>query len=150
MMRAIVQRVHRAGVEVGGEGTGAIDRGLLVYVGVAEGDTQADARKLAGKVANLRIFDDAEGKMNLSVLDVGGGVLAISNFTVLADTRRGRRPAFVAAARPDRAEPLHECFLAALADEGCTVATGVFRTHMHIDSVADGPVNVTIDVPPPT
>ncbi len=147
-MKAIVQRVDRASVVSDGTLTGQIDRGLLVYVGVATDDTPAVARKLARKVANVRIFDDSDGRLNLSVLDIGGGVLAISNFTVQADTRKGRRPAFTNAAPGPQAQPLHEAFLAALQQEGCPVATGVFGAHMAIDSRADGPVNVIIDIPP--
>lgn len=149
-MRAIVQRVQQARVEVDGQVTGRVGPGLLVYTAVGIGDEQADAEKLARKVANLRIFPDEEGKMNLSVQDAGGAILAISNFTVLADTRKGRRPAFVYAARPEEADPLHEQFLQALRGEGVEVEAGVFQAHMIIHSVADGPVNVIVDVPPPS
>ena len=147
-MRALVQRVDWAEVRVAGQTTGQIDRGLLVYVGVATRDTAADAARLAEKVAQLRIFEDEDGKLNLSCRDARGGVLAISNFTILADTRKGRRPAFIAAAQPELAERLYDIFSAALAEQGVQVARGVFRATMQIRSAAAGPVNVLIDVPP--
>jgi len=147
-MRAVVQRVNHARVRVDGETVGRIDRGLLVYVGVASTDTPADARKLAEKIACLRIFDDADGKLNLSVRDVGGGVLAIPNFTLQGDTRKGRRPSFVSAAPGPVSEPLHDAFVAALGTWVDWVAGGVFGAHMHVDSQADGPVNVIVDMPP--
>ncbi len=146
-MRALLQRVTQAAVEVDGQVTGQIGAGLLVYTGVARDDTPAEARKLAAKVANLRIFEDDADKLNLSVQDVGGAVLAISNFTLQADTRKGRRPAFVNAAGGEQALPLHEAFTAALRDEGVRVAEGVFGAHMVIRSIADGPVNVVVEVP---
>ncbi len=149
-MRAVVQRVAWAEVEVDGRIVGRIEKGLLVYAGVAVGDGDAQACWLAEKVANLRIFTDEAGKLNLSVSDLGGGVLAISNFTVLADARKGRRPAFVAAAGADEAQPVHEAFLAALRGRDIGVATGVFGAKMAIRSEAAGPVNVVIDTPPPT
>ena len=147
-MRAVVQRVLEARVSVDGEVVGQIAHGLLAYVGVRVGDTEADARKLADKIAFLRVFADEDGKMNRTVQDVRGGVLAVPNFTLLADARKGRRPAFTDAARPEVAAPLHEAFVAELARLGCVVATGRFRTHMAIHSVADGPVNIVLDVPP--
>lgn len=147
-MRAIVQRVSGATVEVGGRVTGRIGEGLVLYVGVARGDTNVQVRKMADKIAGLRIFSDAEDKLNLSVLDVGGKVLAISNFTVQADASRGRRPAFTDAAPPEEALPLHEAFLAALEERGCPVATGVFGEKMTIRAAAEGPVNILVDIPP--
>jgi len=146
-MRAVVQRVTQAYVEVAGEVTGRIEKGLLVYVGVGVGDTGEDARWLAGKIANLRIFTDGQGRLNRSALDVGGEVLAISNFTLLADARKGRRPAFVAAADGAAAEPIHRAFLDALQSAGVPVSTGIFGAEMTIHSQADGPVNLVIDSP---
>lgn len=147
-MRALVQRVDWAEVMVAGRVVGRIDHGLLVYVGVAVGDTAADAVRLAEKVAQLRIFEDDDGKMNKSCQDVRGGVLAVSNFTLLADTRKGRRPAFTAAAAPELAERLYVTFSAALAEQSLTVARGIFRATMRIQSAAAGPVNVLVEVPP--
>ena len=144
-MRALVQRVDWAEVLVGGQIAGQIDRGLLVYVGVAAGDTEADAARLAEKVAQLRVFEDDGGKMNLSCRDVRGGVLAVSNFTLLADTRKGRRPAFTAAAPPELAQRLYEAFLAALAGQSVQVERGVFRASMIVRSAAAGPVNVIVE-----
>jgi len=146
-MRALVQRVNWAEVLVAGQIAGRVDRGLLVYVGVAAGDTEADAARLAEKVAQLRVFEDDGGKLNLSCKDVRGGVLAVSNFTLLADTRKGRRPAFTAAAAPEHAQRLYDAFLAALAGQSVKVERGVFRANMTIHSAAAGPVNVLIDVP---
>lgn len=147
-MRALLQRVHRAEVEAAGEVTGRIGPGLLVYVGVAASDGPDEARRLAEKVARLRIFEDDRGKLNHSVQDVAGAVLAISNFTLLADARKGRRPSFAAAAAAPRAEPLHEAFVGALRGEGCCVECGVFGAEMTIRSDADGPVNVIVEMPP--
>lgn len=148
-MRAVVQRVAWGQVEVGAEVVGRIEQGLLVYVGVAVEDGPEQAAWLAEKVANLRVFEDAQDKLNLSVQDVGGAVLVVSNFTLLADARRGRRPSFVAAATAEVAAPLTDAFVDALRAGGCTVATGRFRAHMRIRSEAVGPVNVVIDTPPP-
>ena len=147
-MRALLQRVHWAEVEVDREVVGRVEHGLLVYVGVAVSDTVADAQRLAEKVAHVRIFEDDHDKLNLSCQDVRGGVLAISNFTLMADTRKGRRPAFVAAAPPEEAERLYEAFVEALDVRGCRVSRGVFRARMVVRSAAAGPVNVVIDVPP--
>jgi len=146
-MRALVQRVAEARVTVGDEVVGRIGPGLLVYVGVATGDTPKDAQWLARKVANLRIFEDAQGKLNHSVRDARGSVLAVSNFTLMADARKGRRPSFVDAATTDVAEPLTQVFVEALRGEGLDVATGVFGAMMSIDSQAIGPVNVVVDTP---
>lgn len=147
-MKAVLQRVGHARVAVGSSVVGLIDAGLLVYVGVAVGDTDDEARKLAEKVAALRIFRDDAGKLNLSVLDVGGGVLVVPNFTLQADASKGRRPAFVNAAPPAHARPLCELFVKCLTELGCRVATGMFGEHMLIDSQADGPVNIILDIPP--
>ena len=147
-MKALLQRVGHARVEVDGQRVGEIDEGgLLVYLGVDAEDTSAEAKRLAEKVAGLRVFEEAQGKMNLSVRDVGGGILAIPNFTLMADARKGRRPAFVDAAPPEKAEPLYEAFVTALRDQGCRVETGQFRTTMAITSLALGPVNLVVEMP---
>lgn len=146
-MRALVQRVQRAAVRVDGDVIGSIDAGLLVLVGVTHSDTEADAAKLADKVINLRVFDDADGVMNLSVLDAGGAVLVVSQFTLYGDTAKGRRPSWVAAARPDVAEPLIESFVAELQKRGLAVETGRFRAEMAVELVNDGPITVLIEVP---
>jgi D-aminoacyl-tRNA deacylase len=147
-MRALVQRVKRAKVEVDGAVTGQVGPGLLVYLGVGRHDTPELAAKMAQKVANLRIFEDAAGKMNLSVRDVRGGVLVISNFTLLGDARRGRRPEFTAAADPELAQRLYEWFVSELRKTPLPVECGIFRASMTIDSAADGPVNVIVDLLP--
>jgi len=146
-MRAVVQRVAWAEVAVDGQVVGRIDRGLLVYIGVADGDTGREADWLAAKVANLRIFEDANDKMNQSVRDVRGGVLVVTNFTLLADAQKGRRPSFAAAARPEAAEPISEEFIQAIGNRGVPVAKGRFGAMMAVRSEADGPVNVIIDTP---
>ena len=147
-MKAVLQRVRHAEVTVDSTVVGLIDAGLLVYVGAAGGDTPDEARKLAEKIAALRIFEDSDGKLNLSVRDVAGGVLVVPNFTLQADARKGRRPAFTGAARGDQARPLCNALAGFLADLGCQVATGVFGAHMIIDSQADGPVNIILDIKP--
>ncbi len=147
-MRALVQRVGWAEVVADGRNVGRIEAGLLVYVAVGVDDTRADAEWLAAKIADLRIFEDEEGKLNMSVRDARGGVLAVSNFTLLADARRGRRPAFADAAPAEQAEPIHEAFVAALRGQALNVATGLFGARMAIRCRADGPVNVVIDTPP--
>lgn len=144
-MRTVVQRVSRGRVTVAGEVVGAIGAGLVVLLGVAREDTPEAADYLAEKVANLRIFEDAEGRMNRSVLDAGGAVLAVSQFTLYGDARRGRRPGFDRAARPELAEPLYERFVAKLREQGLTVSTGRFQTHMEVELVNDGPVTILID-----
>ena len=144
-MRAVVQRVSSAQVTVEGELTGRIEAGLCVLVGVGKNDAEADARTLAEKIARLRIFEDEAGKMNKSLLDTGGGLLAVSQFTLYADTSRGRRPSFVDAMEPGRAEQLFEGFCATARSLGVTVATGRFRTHMSVSLVNDGPVTVLLD-----
>jgi D-tyrosyl-tRNA(Tyr) deacylase len=144
-MRAVVQRVTSAQVVVEGELTGRIDAGLCVLVGVGRDDDEPHATTLADKVVRLRIFEDEAGKMNLSVLDVGGALLAVSQFTLFGDTSRGRRPSFGLAMEPTRAEHLFECFCAAARNLGVTVATGRFRTHMSVSLVNDGPVTLLLD-----
>lgn len=146
-MRILVQRVKWAQVEVNGSVVGRIEHGLLIYVGVATCDTTADAVRAADKIAHLRIFDDENGKLNLSVQDARGGVLAIPNFTLMADAAKGRRPGFVDAARGETARSIFAALLAAVESLGVNVLMGVFGTHMEIRSAADGPVNVILDVP---
>ena len=144
-MRLVVQRVTRASVTVDGEVTGKIGRGYMVLVGAEVGDTEADARLCADKLAGLRVFVDDEGKMNRSVLDVGGAILLVSQFTLLGDARHGRRPSFIAAARPEEAEPLLITMKAMLEEKGLHVETGRFRAHMDVELVNDGPVTILID-----
>lgn len=145
-MRAVVQRVADACVKVDGEIVGAVGSGLVVLVGVAPTDTVADATALADKLAGLRIFRDDAGKMNLSVIDVAGGVLVISQFTLYGDSRRGRRPSFVGAAEPDVAEPLVDATVAALEARGVPVATGRFGADMSVELTNDGPVTLVLEV----
>ena len=146
-MRALVQRVARARVTVGGRVSGEIGLGLVVLLGAAHEDNPADADWTARKVAGLRVFADAEGLMNRDVREAGGGILAIPQFTLYGETRRGRRPDFIRAARPEHAEPLFERFCATLAAEQVTVARGVFRTHMEVELVNDGPVTLMVESP---
>jgi D-tyrosyl-tRNA(Tyr) deacylase len=142
-MRAVLQRVSRAVVRVDGAPTGEIGSGLLVLLGVAEEDDEAAAERLAGKVARLRIFE-RDGRFDESVLDVGGAALVVSQFTLLADTRRGNRPSFSDAAPPDEAEPLYERFCAELRTLGVEVATGRFGARMEVELVNDGPVTIVL------
>lgn len=144
-MRAVVQRVSRAKVTVEETITGEIGRGFLVLLGVAEGDTTTDAVMLADKLAGLRVFEDSDGKMNLALADVGGAMLVVSQFTLLGDCRKGRRPSFIAAARPEVAEALYRTFVAEVQGRGITVATGRFQTHMDVELVNDGPVTLLVD-----
>lgn len=144
-MRAVVQKVSRGRVTVDGEVVGAIGQGYVVLLGVAKEDTAEAADYLAEKVAGLRVFEDEEGKMNRSILDAGGEVLAISQFTLYGDVRRGKRPGFDRAARPEQAEPLYERFVARLREHGLQVETGRFRTHMEVELVNDGPVTILVD-----
>ncbi len=144
-MRAVVQRVARAKVTVAGETVGALDGGFLVLLGVAEGDTPADAEFLAQKIAGLRVFDDEDGKMNLGLADVGGQMLVVSQFTLLGDCRKGRRPSFIGAARPDTAEQLYRHFVSRVEEQGIRVATGRFQQHMLVELVNDGPVTLLLD-----
>ena len=146
-MRVVLQRVRRAKVTVGEEITGEIAVGWLVLLGVAPADTQREVNWLADKVANLRAFADAEGKMNLSVQDVNGSVLVVSQFTLYGDCMKGRRPGFTDAAPPAIAEPLYEAFVVALRMLGVTTATGRFGAEMQVELVNDGPVTFVIDTP---
>jgi len=147
-MRAVIQRVSRASVTVEGEVTGQIGQGLMVLLGVGPEDTESDGAWLASKLANLRIFSDEAGKMNLSLIDVAGGALVVSQFTLYGDCRRGRRPSFVGAAPPESAEPLYERFCEQLAAQGVAhVGRGVFGAMMDVDLLNDGPVTLIIDTP---
>jgi D-aminoacyl-tRNA deacylase len=144
-MRAVLERISRASVTVDGQIVGQIGRGLLVLLGVEQDDTEADARQLAEKTVQLRIFDDADGKMNLALADVAGAMLVVSQFTLLGDCRKGRRPSFIQAAPPELAERLYETFVAAVGAQGIAVATGKFRAMMQVELVNDGPVTVLLD-----
>ncbi|HYN08563.1 MAG TPA: D-aminoacyl-tRNA deacylase [Vicinamibacterales bacterium] len=144
-MRSVVQRVSRASVSVDGRVVGNIGRGLLVFVGVAEGDEATDIDYTASKIRDLRIFGDDQGRMNRSVVDAGGAVLVISQFTLLGDVRKGRRPGFDAAAAPPVARAAYEELIGRLRGAGLTVETGVFQAHMEIDLVNDGPVTILLD-----
>lgn len=144
-MRAVLQRVSRASVEVGGEVVGRIGPGWLVLLGVARGDGDEDAVRLADKVVNLRAFEDGDGKMNRNVSEAGGGVLVVSQFTLLADCRAGRRPSFTDAAEPALAERLYLRFADLVRASGLNVATGVFRAMMKVELVNDGPVTFLLD-----
>ncbi|MEK8131506.1 D-aminoacyl-tRNA deacylase [Paenibacillus filicis] len=144
-MKVVLQRSKAASVAVNGETVGSIPRGLVLLVGVAEGDTEQDARYVAEKVAGLRIFEDESGKMNMSVQETGGQVLSISQFTLYGDCRKGRRPNFMAAARPEIAEPLYERFNALLREQGLHVETGRFGCMMDVSLVNDGPVTLIIE-----
>ena len=144
-MRVVLQRVTRASVAVDGETVGAIQRGLLLLVGVAQGDSEDHARRLAQKCAEMRIFPDEDGRFDLSLLDVGGEALVVSQFTLLADTRRGRRPSFAGAATPEIADRLVDAFATALRGAGIPVQTGRFGAKMEVELVNDGPVTIIID-----
>ncbi len=144
-MRACVQRVSSARVVVDGETVGEISRGLVVLLGVAAGDDDADLRWLVDKVVGLRVFEDDEGKMNRALADVGGELLVVSQFTLLGDCRKGRRPSFIDAAPPEVAERTYEGFVEAARAQGIRVATGRFRTHMQVTLTNDGPVTLLID-----
>jgi D-aminoacyl-tRNA deacylase len=144
-MRAVVQRVSRGEVRVDGAVVGSIGAGLVVLLGVAAPDLESDARSLADKVAALRIFEDAAGKMNRGLAEVGGGVLVVSQFTLLGDARKGNRPSFVEAAPPALADALYQLFCERLRERGLTVATGVFRASMSVELVNEGPVTILLD-----
>lgn len=144
-MRAVIQRVSHASVTVAGEVTGEIDRGFLVLLGVADDDTQDDVIYLAGKIAGLRLFEDDDGKMNRSLADVAGRMLVVSQFTLLGDCRKGRRPSFIRAARPEQAEELYNSFVAEVEGRGIQVATGRFQQHMDVQLTNDGPVTLLVD-----
>lgn len=146
-MRAVVQRVSQARVDVDGDTVGAIERGLLVLLGVQAPDTERDADFLAAKIVSMRIFNDANGKMNLGLQEVQGSLLVVSQFTLYGDARKGRRPSFVQAAPPEQAEHLYEYFLEAAARYAVPVAHGVFGAHMQVHLVNDGPVTLLLDSP---
>ena len=147
-MRVVLQRVSRASVAIDGRVSGEIDRGFCLLVGFTHGDTAAQVDWMAEKVAGLRLFSDAEGKMNLSLEDVGGALLVVSQFTLYGDSAKGRRPSFVAAARPETAIPLYERFLQALRDRGLAVASGEFGADMKVEIHNDGPVTLILDRTP--
>ena len=144
-MRVLAQRVIRGGVSIEGKEVASIGPGLVLLIGVAKGDTEAAAQKLARKTAALRIFADAAGKLNLSLKDMDGQALAVSQFTLYADTSRGNRPGFDPAAEPELAESLYECFVRALKEQGVPVQTGVFQAHMLVSIENDGPVTVLLE-----
>ncbi len=144
-MKALLQRVTRASVSIAGEVVGRVDRGLVVFVGVASGDTEKDAQYLAQKTANLRIFADDEGRFNISALSVSGELLVVSQFTLLADTKKGRRPSFTSAAAPAQAEELFERFITAVRNTGLKVETGRFQQYMQVEIHNDGPVTILLD-----
>jgi len=153
-MKSVIQRVKNASVTVDGKVTGAIGRGLLVYLGVAEDDCEKDSDWLAEKISNMRIFSDGNGKMNLSLLDIvgsgggageGGGVLAVSQFTLFADARKGRRPFYGSAASPEKANALYERFMQKIREHGLDCQAGVFQAHMDVSYTNDGPVTILLD-----
>lgn len=144
-MRAVVQRVSRASVRVDGSVEAEIGAGLLVLLGVAAGDGEGDAGRLAGKVARLRLFENEDGRFDRSLLGTGGAALVVSQFTLLADTGKGNRPSFTAAAEPDQAEALYECFCAGLRELGVPVVTGIFGARMGVELVNEGPVTIVLD-----
>jgi D-tyrosyl-tRNA(Tyr) deacylase len=144
-MRIVLQRVSRASVTVDGETVGEIGSGLLLLVGVAEGDTEEEAKRLAIKCAEMRVFSDGEGRFNLSLLDTGGAALVVSQFTLLADVRRGRRPSFAEAAPPQIAEPVVAAFVHTMRDAGVSVETGRFGASMRVALVNEGPVTIVVD-----
>jgi len=149
-MKAVVQRVLRAQVSVGDEVVGSIGRGLLVLLGVAVEDTSADVVWMANKLAGLRVFEDAAGKMNISVRDISGGLLVVSQFTLLGDCRKGFRPSFGHAAPPEQARPLYDSLVDLLQQQGMPVETGRFQTEMRVELVNDGPVTLLLDSRSPT
>ena len=144
-MKALVQRVSRAAVTVGGKEVGRIGEGLVVLLGVGKDDSEEDARYLADKVVNLRIFSDAAGRFSLSALEKRGGILVVSQFTLLADTRKGRRPSFTKAAPPAQARELYESFVTEVRSSGLRVETGIFQEHMVVDICNDGPVTLLLE-----
>jgi len=147
-MRVVVQRVSRAFVRVSGATAGEIGPGLLVLLGVADGDGDEEAGRLAGKVARLRVFEDVAGRFDRSLLDTGGAALVVSQITLIADTAKGNRPSFTAAAAPERAEPVYESFCETLRELGVPVETGIFGARMDVELVNEGPVTIVLDVEP--
>lgn len=144
-MRAVVQRVKRARVVVEGAVTGEISRGLVAYIGVEKGDTDSDAGFIASKITGLRVFEDGSGKFNLDVREAGGEVLCVSQFTLLGDCRKGRRPSFDGAEAPEAARKTYESLVESIRGAGLNVETGVFQAHMEVESVNDGPVTLLLD-----
>ena len=144
-MRAVIQRVKSASVTVEGEVVSEIQKGLLVFLGVAQEDTPADVEYMASKIANLRIFEDDKGRMNLSILDIGGEALVVSQFTLYGDCRKGRRPSFIHAARPEKADPLYEAFMDEISQLGVSVKAGIFQAIMDVELINDGPVTIMLD-----
>ena len=144
-MRAVIQRVKSASVTVEGSVVSEIRKGLLVFLGVAQEDTRADVDYMANKIANLRIFEDDEGRMNLSILDIGGEALVVSQFTLYGDCRKGRRPSFIHAARPEKADPLYQAFMDEISRLGVPVKAGVFQAMMDVELINDGPVTMMLD-----
>ncbi|MBD8032083.1 MULTISPECIES: D-aminoacyl-tRNA deacylase [Solibacillus] len=144
-MRVILQRSKQASVTVDGKKTGAIDKGYVLLVGITHSDTEEDVAYVAKKIADLRIWEDDEGKMNRSILEMGGDILSVSQFTLYADTRKGKRPSFVEAARPEQAEPLWNAFNEQLKAHGLHVETGVFGAMMDVSLINDGPITITIE-----
>jgi D-aminoacyl-tRNA deacylase len=144
-MRAVVQRVSRAGVDIGGNSTAKIGKGLVIFLGIRSGDSATDLEWMADKIIHLRIFPDGDGKMNISLADIDGEMLIISQFTLHGDCRKGRRPGFSAAAPPEIAEPLYNQFIEEVRGRGILVATGTFQADMAVDLVNDGPVTILLD-----
>lgn len=144
-MRAVVQRVTSSSVTVEGETTGKIDKGLMVLLGVADGDTDKDVTYMVDKIVNLRIFEDENDKMNLSLQDIGGSLLVVSQFTLLGDCRKGRRPSFIEAAKPEIADKLYQKFVDKARSMGIRTETGRFQTHMMVELINDGPVTILVD-----
>lgn len=144
-MRAVVQRVTSSSVTVEGETTGKIDKGLMVLLGVADGDTDKDVTYMVDKIVNLRIFEDENDKMNLSLQDIGASLLVVSQFTLLGDCRKGRRPSFIEAARPEMADNLYQKFVDKARSMGIRTETGRFQTHMMVELINDGPVTILVD-----
>ena len=144
-MRAVIQRVKSASVTVEGKVVSEVSKGLLVFLGVAQEDTPDAVNYMASKIANLRIFEDEEGLMNLSVLDVGGEALVVSQFTLCGDCRKGRRPSFIDAARPEKADPLYQAFMDEISRLGVPVKAGIFQAMMDVELINDGPVTILLD-----
>jgi D-tyrosyl-tRNA(Tyr) deacylase len=144
-MRAVIQRVKSASVTVEGEVISEIRKGLLVFLGVAQEDTPADVNYMASKITNLRIFEDDQGRMNLSILDIDGEALVVSQFTLYGDCRKGRRPSFIHAARPEKADPLYQAFMDEISRLGVPVKAGIFQAMMDVELINDGPVTMMLD-----